>query len=716
MLPIFLLEMTDQWSSLILPLMIKSCLLLSIPLLATFLMRSASASTRHLLLVLGIISLLLLPIFNAALPSLQIASVPDFNLGVETALRQPVSSGEIMQVAPGTTSGADSEPLSDKITPVLPAVKSSLPAIGWLFIIWVTGVLVLGSTLLGSLIRLRQLQREAVSVTGGGWPELLKTLGRELNLSACPELLCSPRALTPLTWGILRPVILLPRGCEEWTIDQRREVLLHELAHIQRRDCLTQFAAQLGCLIYWFNPLVWITTRQMRTERERACDDQVLMAGALPSSYASHLLKIAQQHGSGERMLSTGLAMARRSRIFDRLDAVLNPELHRSGPNRRLIRTALILTMAIVLPLAAISPRAGEQNRKNDRSESLVSTEIVSSGGRMTPIETGGRSGMISVEDKGYKLTMKFQGGIEFAANDTDVTWMEPEAVLKIEKKKLWRRKRFEVYADENGQISHTYIDGRTKKPYDKKAAAEFSQLLAVILVNSGINAEERVKRVYDDDGIEGVFALNHRIESDYTKAIYYCEALALGILNSQEVSRLLKRLPGEIESDYEKTSVLVSYTDSYLGMGKTHRAFLRCISEMESDYQKAEILKTTLYHGDLTFAELEVIFAALTLIRSDYESAGVLLMVNPNLLLDADARAIYYEAFDSINSDFEKAAVLTALARRAGDNEQLREICRMAADKIRSDHEYSRVARALRQDITTRINRALPLPETGQQ
>jgi hypothetical protein len=86
---------------------------------------------------------------------------------------------------------------------------------------------------------------------------------------------------------------VLPASADEWGDDRRRAVLLHELAHVARRDCLVQRIAACACAFYWPHPGVWWAARRLRTERELACDDRVLASGAAARDYAGHLLDIA---------------------------------------------------------------------------------------------------------------------------------------------------------------------------------------------------------------------------------------------------------------------------------------------------------------------------------------------------------------------------------------------------------------------------------------
>jgi hypothetical protein len=145
---------------------------------------------------------------------------------------------------------------------------------------------------------------------------------------------------TPLTWGTLRPTVLVPAEAASWPPEHRRAVLLHELAHVRRLDCLLALLGDAACALWWCHPGVWWAAHRLRLERERACDARVLRAGVRASDYAECLLRIADA-SHGERPLGpavvaahllparTGAGVAaafvRRSHLHARLRDILTP-------------------------------------------------------------------------------------------------------------------------------------------------------------------------------------------------------------------------------------------------------------------------------------------------------------------------------------------------------------------------------------------------------
>ena len=169
----------------------------------------------------------------------------------------------------------------------------------------------------------------------------------------------------PMAWGILRPSVLMPADADTWPDERLRIVLLHELAHVKRRDCLTHLFAQLACAAYWFNPLAWMAVRRLRAERERACDDLVLAAGTRGSDYANQLLEIARVMQRGplprrprRRHPGDGASLAARGTAdCDSRSERASPRSDASSRGRCRRRVSL----SLLVPVASVQPWAEER-------------------------------------------------------------------------------------------------------------------------------------------------------------------------------------------------------------------------------------------------------------------------------------------------------------------------------------------------------------------
>ncbi len=149
------------------------------------------------------------------------------------------------------------------------------------------------------------------------------TIAVQLGVSA-PPILLSDGISGPCLVGWIRPAILLPRHEEDEELVDR-EILIHELAHLARRDCAWQFIAQLVAALVWFQPLVWILLREMERAAEEVCDDVVIAHGGNRGAYIRTLADLAEraQRRFGLAPISVGVvgiksAMGRRvARLLD---------------------------------------------------------------------------------------------------------------------------------------------------------------------------------------------------------------------------------------------------------------------------------------------------------------------------------------------------------------------------------------------------------------
>ena len=164
----------------------------------------------------------------------------------------------------------------------------------------------------------------------------------------------------PLTWGMFRPVVMLPANSSEWPETQRRAVLLHELAQVARYDWFLQSCGELARSLYWFHPLACMAARNLRRESERACDDAVLTSGMDAREYAGQLLDLARTLENADRHWSAGLAIARTSTLERRFIAMLNPSMNRGRLSRKAGVLTTVVAMCFLIPFTALRLPAQE--------------------------------------------------------------------------------------------------------------------------------------------------------------------------------------------------------------------------------------------------------------------------------------------------------------------------------------------------------------------
>ncbi|HEX8691373.1 MAG TPA: M56 family metallopeptidase [Longimicrobium sp.] len=350
-------------------LVLKSTLLLGAAALGARALRRASAAGRHLLWTLALGALLALPALALAGPRWR----PGFLAFRAPAVSAPAAPATYVFDRPVrfASNGPVTMPAASPAPAAEPEDGRGFPLAALLLAAWAAGALAVLGRLGVGILRVRRLARGAEPVADYAWTWLAARLGPMVGVRRPVRLLRSPSAAMPMTWGTLRPAVLLPADADGWTPERRRVVLLHELAHVARGDCLTQVLAEVCCALWWFHPGAWWAARRMRLEREQACDDRVLQAGARASDYAAHLLEVARAYAPTP---AVALAMARPSHLEGRVRAVLDAERDRAAVTARTGAICAGAVLLAALPLAAVSPstRAADDEERTPKRVSLT--------------------------------------------------------------------------------------------------------------------------------------------------------------------------------------------------------------------------------------------------------------------------------------------------------------------------------------------------------
>ena len=156
------------------------------------------------------------------------------------------------------------------------------------------------------------------------------TLPRAVSRARIVE---SSAVATPLTTGILSPVVILPDNWREWPEEKLRAVLAHEFAHVGRRDPLVALVACLNRAVFWFHPLAWWLARTLAASAEDACDDMAVKEAGTARRYAEVLLDMAERvRRQGGRVAWQGVGVDGTGFLGQRIDRILTGGVLRRCP------------------------------------------------------------------------------------------------------------------------------------------------------------------------------------------------------------------------------------------------------------------------------------------------------------------------------------------------------------------------------------------------
>ncbi len=335
--------MPEYWLAVLVNLSVKATILLLAAWACSLCLRRASAAARHVLWALTVVGLLALPVLSVVLPDWRVS--PGKRVTATTA---PVAKPVIPASVKAQREGA---PTAGRGRVAIPPIAPRA-----ILLVWVAGVVVVLGRLAIGMARASKIvcraRRLEIAMAG----ELARRLGLHRRVSFRET---SGDTATPMTWGLWRSTILLPEGASEWPEERLRVVLVHELAHVERRDCLTQLITQFACAAYWFHPLVWLSAAQLRKERERACDDRVLELGTRPSDYAEQLVELVHSQRLTKESWSIAVAMVQPSHLERRLLAMLDSTVSRRSLTTTGIAAAVLAAACLIVPLAAVRAQAG---------------------------------------------------------------------------------------------------------------------------------------------------------------------------------------------------------------------------------------------------------------------------------------------------------------------------------------------------------------------
>ena len=341
--------------SILLSLLVRSALILSAANIARHLLMRNAPASQHRIVLASFGFLLIWPLLAVTIPEIYIPLWVPRHTGASVAIEQKF----LMPLAQTRISRAPS----------------------WTFLIWLGGVAITLTPVALGHLRLRVITRRAAPATDPAIAKLLGATCVELGITRRPKLLLYPGSTMPLTFGLRRPRILLPEESVAWTRARQRTVLLHELAHVKRRDLAAQLFANLVTAVWWFQPLSWRQRWVLRHESERACDALVVAAGVRPSEYAAELLALAHELRRGQHWSAAAITMAQRGELEGRLRTILEGRSKNHLRTRSAGAVAVLAMFTVTASAVSLFPQQGSESEGGSHMKRTLLSGLLTSAG-----------------------------------------------------------------------------------------------------------------------------------------------------------------------------------------------------------------------------------------------------------------------------------------------------------------------------------------------
>lgn len=315
------------------------------------------------LLLLGLLAVPFIPFRLVSFPQISswLRSVRNYS-----ASHADVGANNVMDTGlSGTTNWMNNFALS---------VNKDTPSVtGYILLgIWIVGMLAMMILIIKSSLRLRTIKRSALSLQNPEVRRLYNKCLNEMKIARNIPVYSTAFLKSPIIVGLLKPCIYLPiHLISDYHESDMRYMLLHELQHYRHKDALANYLMNFVGVLYWFNPFVWFALREMRNDREIACDTSVLkmLEADDYEDYGNTLINFIEKVSSSPFPFASSLSgnMKQMKRRIINIASYEKPTFYKKLKGL----TAFILIAVLILGLTPfISIYAADESRYQWKSSS----------------------------------------------------------------------------------------------------------------------------------------------------------------------------------------------------------------------------------------------------------------------------------------------------------------------------------------------------------
>ncbi|SFL72013.1 bla regulator protein blaR1 [Gracilibacillus orientalis] len=246
-------------------------------------------------------------------------------------------------------------------------------------IVWITGMLIMIALTLKAWIQLQRIKKSISIVENQEIQTLFEQCKQSLHISQKIELVNSPLIKSPLTFGIFKTYIILPRNAEAWlSKDDLKYILLHELNHYKYKDIATNYLVVLFQILYWYNPLIWIAFREMRLDREIACDSAVLkrLDQNHYKAYGNTIIKFADKSFLQSQFAMANQLASSKKQLKKRMEKIATFKTESKLLKLKSIMIFILLTGVVISQIPVVSAMSYGEDRINFDNKQTVYEDL----------------------------------------------------------------------------------------------------------------------------------------------------------------------------------------------------------------------------------------------------------------------------------------------------------------------------------------------------
>ncbi|MFL6227277.1 MAG: hypothetical protein ACJ741_00705 [Pyrinomonadaceae bacterium] len=266
--------------------------------------------------------------------------------------------------------------------------------------------------------------------------------------------------------------------------------------------------------------------------------------------------------------------------------------------------------------------------------------------------------------DDGKKIEVKVDDKVEFNDDYSDVSAIPSDGALRILDSRGSDTLRLVVTRGAEGVLKRDYTVNGARRDFDARAQTWVREVLLLAARRGGLDARNRVQRIYTRGGTRAVADEIGHIEGDYARRIYFDEFLQLNGVSDAELRDALRDAARSISSDYERAQLLLHVGPIFLAKDDLLPTYFDALNVISSDYERHHVLTGALKSTTLSSAALASMADSATRIGSDYEKASFLIEAAGRFQSDARLREAFQRALQTIGSDYERGRVQTKLTK----------------------------------------------------